>query len=56
MQKQINKKYQICQSCIMDTSDPNIFNKFGKCSHCLNFEKIFYLMENNINNNLILNF
>jgi N-acetyl sugar amidotransferase len=31
--------YQICQRCIMDTSDPNIsFNELGVCDYCNNFD------------------
>lgn len=34
------KKFQICKSCIMDTSDPKIsFDKNGICDHCENFYK-----------------
>lgn len=30
--------YQICNSCIMDTSDPNIvFGQHGECHYCANF-------------------
>lgn len=37
----INKKYQICSNCIMDTSDPKIiFDDNGKCDYCNNFESI----------------
>ena len=29
------ENYQICQRCVMDTSDPGIsFNKNGFCNHC----------------------
>jgi len=32
-------KYQICRTCIMDTSDPGIrFDASGKCDYCVNFE------------------
>ncbi|UDM62775.1 N-acetyl sugar amidotransferase [Pseudoalteromonas piscicida] len=35
------REYQICNSCIMDTTDPNIaFDSQGKCSYCHNFESI----------------
>lgn len=35
----LNKNYQICTSCIMDTSDPNItFDDRGLCDYCNNFE------------------
>ena len=35
-----NKEYKICNSCIMDTSDPNIyFNDKGVCNYCLNFRE-----------------
>lgn len=34
------KKYQICNTCIMDTSDPEItFDENGKCDYCHNFEE-----------------
>jgi len=34
--------YQICTSCVMDTTDPNIkFNKDGVCDYCLNAKKLF---------------
>ena len=32
--------YQICQHCVMDTSDPNIgFDDRGYCDYCINFEQ-----------------
>jgi N-acetyl sugar amidotransferase len=34
------KIYQICNNCVMDTSDPKIsFDKNGNCDHCQNFYK-----------------
>ncbi|MDD5583835.1 MAG: N-acetyl sugar amidotransferase [Candidatus Omnitrophica bacterium] len=31
----MSKEYQICQKCIMDTTDPEIeFDKDGTCNHC----------------------
>lgn len=34
-----NKKYQICNTCVMDTTDPRIkFNSIGVCEYCQNFE------------------
>jgi N-acetyl sugar amidotransferase len=34
-----NKKYQICNKCIMDNSDPNIvFDDGGGCDYCNNFK------------------
>lgn len=31
----MNKEYQICTKCIMDTTDPNIvFDEKGECNHC----------------------
>jgi len=34
-----NREYQICTSCIMDTSDPNIsFDDNGECDYCQNFK------------------
>ena len=36
----MDKKYQICTNCIMDTSDPEItFNENGVCDFCQNHEK-----------------
>jgi len=33
----VNKKYQICIRCVMDTSDPDIvFDDNGFCNHCTN--------------------
>lgn len=33
------REYQICNSCIMDTSDPNIhFDEQGLCDYCNNFK------------------
>lgn len=33
------REYQICNSCIMDTSDPNIhFDEQGVCDYCNNFK------------------
>lgn len=34
------REYQICNQCIMDTSDPNItFDEQGICEYCNNFER-----------------
>ena len=34
-----HKQYQICTTCIMDTTDPNItFNEQGECDYCQNFQ------------------
>jgi hypothetical protein len=33
--------YQICTTCVMDTSDPRItFNAEGVCNHCIKFETV----------------
>lgn len=33
-----NRKYQICNNCVMDTTDSNIvFDEKGVCDHCNNF-------------------
>ena len=33
-----NRKYQICASCVMDTSDSNItFDDRGWCDYCNNY-------------------
>ncbi len=35
----MNRQYQMCTYCIMDTSDPEIvFNAEGRCHHCLRYE------------------
>ncbi len=35
----MNMQYQICRTCIMDTSDPGIrFDASGECDYCVNFE------------------
>ena len=35
----MKREYQICNSCIMDTSDPNIhFDEQGVCDYCNNFK------------------
>ena len=46
-------KYQICNNCIMDTSDSKItFNDIGECEYCSNFkENIFSEWQKQINNN-----
>ncbi len=37
----INRDYQICQRCVMDTSDCDIeFDESGICNHCKDFEKV----------------
>jgi N-acetyl sugar amidotransferase len=34
-------EYQICNKCVMDTSDPNIkFDLDGVCNHCIEFENV----------------
>ena len=34
----MNEKYQICNRCVMDTSDPEIiFDNYGFCNHCNEF-------------------
>ena len=38
--------YQICQRCVMDTSDPNIvFDEKGVCNHCKSAEKFLKDLE-----------
>ncbi|MBK6381500.1 MAG: 7-cyano-7-deazaguanine synthase [Chitinophagaceae bacterium] len=35
----MNKQYQICTRCVMDTSDPDIsFNEQGVCNYCNNYD------------------
>nr|CDF66399.1 Amidotransferase [Yersinia similis] len=49
----IIRKYQICNTCIMDTSDPFItFNKAGECEYCQNF-KNFIKPNWNCDNNAL---
>lgn len=34
-------KYQMCVTCVMDTSDPDIrFDADGRCNHCRKFDKL----------------
>lgn len=41
MTNRSHNKYQICNHCIMDTTDPNIaFDENGICDYCNNFENI----------------
>ncbi len=36
----MDRKYQICLNCVMDTTDPDIyFDDKGVCNHCLEFAK-----------------
>lgn len=47
-----NKNYQICNRCVMDTSDKKItFNLYGICDYCQNFDKKIskYFSEKNYN-------
>jgi N-acetyl sugar amidotransferase len=40
-QKMIQKSYQICSHCIMDTSDPHLsFNQHGWCDYCVNYSSV----------------
>lgn len=49
----MSKKYQICNYCIMDTSDKDIiFNDKGRCNHCIEAEK---LIDKTKNRNVELN-
>lgn len=37
----MNRKYQMCARCVMDTSDPEIlFDRDSVCSHCLHFDEV----------------
>ena len=37
----MNREYQICTRCVMDTSDPEItFDADGVCNHCVEFEQV----------------
>lgn len=49
MKKNNHIKYNVCKTCVLDTSDKNIkFNEFGVCDYCLNYEKNIrpYLKKN----------
>lgn len=36
-----DRDYEICSTCVMDTSDPGItFDDQGRCNHCRDFEKL----------------
>ncbi|MFT3748922.1 MAG: N-acetyl sugar amidotransferase [Agriterribacter sp.] len=38
----INKPYQICCRCVMDSSDPDIdFDEQGICNHCRRFDELY---------------
>ena len=52
MFKEKPKNYQICNNCVMDTSDPEIsFDKNGNCDHCQNFYKNIKKDIDNYNEN-----
>ena len=35
-----NNKYDVCKTCVMDTSDSKIkFDRNGECDYCKNFKK-----------------
>lgn len=37
----MNKDYQVCSNCVMDTTDPEIaFDKNGVCSHCQQYDSV----------------
>lgn len=43
----MSRKYQICNYCIMDTSDKDItFNEEGRCNHCIEAEKLIEKTKN----------
>lgn len=43
----MSRKYQICNYCIMDTSDRDItFNEKGRCNHCIEAEKLIEKTKN----------
>jgi len=42
----IERKYQICTNCVMDTTDSKInFDENGVCDHCNTFYKEITLLE-----------
>jgi len=47
----MNREYQICKNCVMDTSDPEIvFDKNGICNYCRSYEerkRIFTVSDEN---------
>lgn len=43
----MSRNYQICNCCIMDTSDKDIiFNEEGRCNHCIEAEKLIEKTKN----------
>jgi N-acetyl sugar amidotransferase len=37
----IKKEYQVCNKCVMDTTDEEItFNEMGICNHCIEFDNL----------------
>jgi N-acetyl sugar amidotransferase len=52
----IYRSYQICNKCLMDTSDKNIiFDSSGSCNYCNNFKSIIKPFWNIDNGNMKLN-
>lgn len=49
----MNKRpYQLCTSCIMDTSDPNIiFDEYGRCDYCCSAQRVLKKNWNSNSNN-----
>ena len=45
----------MCNQCVMDTTDPEIFNNKGICSHCINFEQFTKKSIPKINERKLLN-
>jgi N-acetyl sugar amidotransferase len=37
----IDRNYQVCTRCVMDTTDPEIdFDEYGVCNHCRHFDSV----------------
>lgn len=51
----MNRPYQICSRCVMDTTDPDItFNEYGQCNHCsdsISRLNDIYFIDDNIKKN-----
>ena len=40
IKEMIDREYQICSNCVMDTTAPKIiFDQNGICEYCINYEK-----------------
>jgi len=40
--EEMNREYQVCTRCVMDTSDPEIeFDEDGACNHCKEYHEVY---------------